>query len=307
MGLALHNYHDANGRFPPAGRGYNWCASAQGGSGDTAIYNSNGLVLLLPYVEQNNLYRRFNLTQASAMVGTTPGTSPWRNLNGTMVGDPVANGNAALASTALDVFTCPSDPTPAAGPGRQGPPGGTPSNFVTKRLNGIYYGPGGSYEGAATNYDLITSGHDFSVCNYWKTAGAQRRMFGENSTTKITDVSDGTSNTLMVGETTKMYANGDAEAWAYRAWVMTGVEVYYDAADAGINLWYMPWVSPAWVPYQPHPGICHTWWANAASLHPGGCNFTFADGSVHFISQTVDKPTLLGLATMAGGEVVTLP
>jgi prepilin-type processing-associated H-X9-DG protein len=42
-------------------------------------------------------------------------------------------------------------------------------------------------------------------------------------------------------------------------------------------------------------------------LHTGGCNFTFADGSVHFISQTIDKPTLLGLATMAGGEVITLP
>src|SRR4051794_33762748 len=170
LGLALHNYHDANGRFPPAGRGYDWCASAQGGSGDTAIYNSNGLVLLLPYVEQDNLYRLFNLNQASAMIGTTPGTSPWRNVNGTVVGDPVANGNAALASNVLNVFTCPSDPTPSAGPGRQGPPGGVLSPYVTKRLNGIYYGPGGSFEGAATNYDFITSGHDFSVCNFWRTA-----------------------------------------------------------------------------------------------------------------------------------------
>src|SRR6516162_5799732 len=71
LGLALHNYHDANSQFPPAGRGYAWCGSAAGGPGDTAIYNSNGLVLLLPYVEQDNLYRRFNLNEASAVVGTT--------------------------------------------------------------------------------------------------------------------------------------------------------------------------------------------------------------------------------------------
>ena len=81
----------------------------------------------------------------------------------------------------------------------------------------------------------------------------------------------------------------------------------------------MPWVSPSWQApplggnppgtggYTPHVGVCHTWWANAASLHAGGCNFTFADGSVRFIAETVDKPTLLALATMAGGEVVTLP
>jgi prepilin-type N-terminal cleavage/methylation domain-containing protein/prepilin-type processing-associated H-X9-DG protein len=319
LGLALHNYHDAYNVFPPAGKGYSWCASAAGGPGDTAIYNSNGLVLLLPYLEQDNLYRLFNLTQASANIGTTPGTNPWRNLNGAQVGDAVASGNAVLASTVLNIFTCPSDPTPAVGSGRQGPPNGFTTPFSNKQLIGTYYGPGGSYEGAATNYDFIASGRDFSTCNNWKSMGSQRRIFGEDSTTQIPQITDGTSNTLLVGETMKMIANGDAIAWAYRGWVMPGVEVYYDAADAGINMWYMPWVSPAWqmppnggVPtgsggYTPRPGICHTWWSNAASLHTGGCNFTFADGSVHFISQTIDKPTLFALATMAGGEVFTLP
>src|SRR5512144_1088914 len=55
IGLAIHNYHDANQKLPPAGTGYSWCASAAGGPGDSQIYNSNGLVLLLPYLEQENL------------------------------------------------------------------------------------------------------------------------------------------------------------------------------------------------------------------------------------------------------------
>jgi prepilin-type processing-associated H-X9-DG protein len=42
------------------------------------------------------------------------------------------------------------------------------------------------------------------------------------------------------------------------------------------------------------------------SLHPGGANFIFADGSVRFLAYTAD-PILGALATRAGGEVVTVP
>ncbi|HEY1187780.1 MAG TPA: DUF1559 domain-containing protein, partial [Gemmata sp.] len=166
IGLALHNYENANSKLPPAGTGYSWCASAAGGPGDTRIFNSNGLVLLLPYLEQDNLFRQFNLQQASARTGDTAG-SPWQNNNATLasvVGDPTTNGNGANAATAVPAFLCPSDSNPALG-----------------RLSGIHYGPGGtgsSLQGAATNYDFITSDTDFSVCNNWKTAGAKRRMFG---------------------------------------------------------------------------------------------------------------------------------
>jgi hypothetical protein len=86
------------------------------------------------------------------------------------------------------------------------------------------YGPGGSLDGAKTNYDFIASQNDFS-CGYWKSAGpAGRYMFGENSTTKITDVKDGTSNTFMIGETTLEVYNGRTASWGYRGWVMTGAD-----------------------------------------------------------------------------------
>lgn len=152
-------------------------------------------MLLLPYLEQDNLFARFNLAQASARCDNSAAV---RNLNGTVVGNPTTNGNAAAATTSVRVFLCPTDAAPPLG-----------------RLRGGHYGPGGSFEGAATNYDFITSDSDFSICNNWRTTTA-RRMFGENSTTRPADVTDGLSNTLALGETTKHHVNGAAFAWAYR-------------------------------------------------------------------------------------------
>jgi len=295
IALALHNYESSYGMLPPAGRGYSWCASAAGGPGDAKIYNSNGLVLLLPYLEQESLFRKFNLEEASAMTGNTAG-SPWQNNNATLasvVGNPTTNGNGAAAATVVPVFRCPAE-----------------ISAPTGRLAGVHYGPGGtgsSLQGAATNYDFITSDTDFSICNNWKTAGAARRMFGENSTTKMSAVTDGLSNTLAVGETTMYHVNGAAFAWAYRTWVMSGIDP--GTSDAGINLWHLPNVHPTWQnpPYTPVVGRIRTWWAAAGSLHTGGANFAFGDGAVRFMRESTDSTTLNALCTMAGGEVVTTP
>ena len=51
-------------------------------------------------------------------------------------------------------------------------------------------------------------------------------------------------------------------------------------------------------------------WVNTfafKSRHPGGVQFAFVDGSVHFISQSIDLPTYRALATITGGEVVKVP
>ena len=47
--------------------------------------------------------------------------------------------------------------------------------------------------------------------------------------------------------------------------------------------------------------------SNFSSYHPGGANFALADGSVNFITETVDQGVLRGLSTTSGGEAVTLP
>ncbi len=280
IGLALHSYESAIQKYPPAGTNYRWCPGAAG-----PLMNSNGMVLLLPYLEQEPLFRKFNLLEAS---GDAP--SGVQGATGTLVGDPATNGNAAAAATVVNTFVCPSDNNPPTG-----------------RLTAAsHYAPANGFSGAATSYDFITSDSDFSVCNNWKTAGKLRRMFGENSTTKPTDVTDGLSNTFALGETTLWHVNGAAFAWGYRTWVMTGVDP--GTTNPGINLWHLPAVHPTWQnpPYTPVPGRIRTWWAAAGSLHTGGCNFVMGDGSVRFVREAVDAATLEASCTIGGGEVVTL-
>ena len=90
---------------------------------------------------------------------------------------------------------------------------------------------------------------------------------------------------------------------------MTGIDPHYTTGiNGGINVWHQPWVAPTWQspPYQPVRGRPRSWWCAAASLHPGGCHFVMGDGSVQFISESIDKPTLLHLTLIADGEVVSI-
>ncbi len=278
LGLALHGYVDTNQKLPPAGKGYGWCnVSLPAHPGDSQIYNLNGLSLLLPFFEQQTLDKSLNRAQAMSPQNTGYCCAYQGNTMGTVVGDPATNGNAALMGTKLKVLLCPSD-------------NGIPMQGVGSSA----YSPGGSYDGAKTNYDFITSVGDFA-CNNWRSAAPNARtMFGENSTTRLTDVTDGTSNTIALGETTLNVYNGRTACWGYRGWVMTGIDLNY-----GINDWSFPGI-------QPQLGRLGSW-GRAGSLHPGGAQFCFADGSVRFISDTTNTTTLSRLGYMADGAIVTLP
>jgi hypothetical protein len=234
------------------------------------------------------LHDKFIHTEAFA---DAPSAAAGRNTNGTLVGNPNTNGNAALCGTVVSTFLCPSDRTA----------------FPTDRLFGPHYGPGTGLRGASTNYDFVTSDLDFSFCNNWNRTSIGRRMFGENSTTRPGEVVDGLSNTFAIGETTRWHVNGNSFAWAYRTWVMTGVDPHNN--DPGINHWHLPHVDPTWQnpPFKPILGRTRTWWAAAASLHPGGSQFGMGDGSVQFVSETTDKLVLGALSTIAGNETVSLP
>lgn len=286
IGLAIHNYVDSFKRLPASSRGYGGCV---GNVVNGEIKNANGLVSLLPYMEMQNLYEQFNHSEAYSI---NPG-DPQR-ATGTVVGDPATNGNAALASTIVETFICPSDNNPAIG-----------------RLSGIHYGPAPGVVGAATNYDFIVSaGSEFSTCNSYATLnGLTKRMFGGDVNTRLAEVLDGLSNTFMLGETTKYHVNGAAFAWAYRGWVMTGIDPHYTATEGGINVWHQPWVHPTWQnpPFQPVRGRARSWWVSAASLHPGGCHFVMGDGSVQFVSETLEMQLLQRLSAMADGQVAALP
>jgi prepilin-type N-terminal cleavage/methylation domain-containing protein/prepilin-type processing-associated H-X9-DG protein len=280
LGLALHHFHNNNGHFPPAGRSYGWCRFPAM-HGDATIYNHNGLLDLLPYIEQGSRFEALDLKQATSnvLVGNETCCGPTVSA-GTLAGDAVTSGNGPVAAQFVPTFRCPSDR-------------GDPLLPAT----GVYAIKAGSgLRGIKTNYDFSCSQN--YQCNAWsREPAAARRMFGENSTTRAADVVDGLSNTIAMAETTYDVYNGRCPAWGYRGWVMTGVDPGYGK----INDW--TYTSSTLGVITPIVGRLGSW-GRPGSLHPGGCNFLLADGSVHFLPEGTASLVLQRLAAMADGAVV---
>ena len=97
LGLRCNNYADVHKMFPPGGLEYGWQTSSTLGaeSADKLVRNLNGLVLLLPFIEQTALYDRFDprvcTSDTLAPSNGTPSARP-------VAGDPVASGNAPVVS-----------------------------------------------------------------------------------------------------------------------------------------------------------------------------------------------------------------
>ncbi len=274
--LACHMYENANGVLPPAGKSYGWCSVGGSFVGDSQILNTNGLALLLPYLEQTALFEKLNFSEAASNQNTGYCCSLVGNTSGSLLGDPTTNGNAAAASTLVSIFLCPSDVS------------------SSEQGASTAYGPGGSFKGRRTNYDFVT--YPSLSCNHWKVASpGQKYASGENSRTKLVSITDGASNTFLIGETTRNVNNGEAPTWAYRGWVMTGI----DPGSAGINNWFCSYCTPTEV-----YGTLASW-GQAGSLHPQGCHFGMADGSVRFVNQSVGQTTLRNMSTMAEGVVAS--
>jgi prepilin-type N-terminal cleavage/methylation domain-containing protein/prepilin-type processing-associated H-X9-DG protein len=294
LGLALHNYHATHNCFPPAGVNYGWSTAGGTEPDDKLILNFSGLVCLLPGIEQQALYDKYDFRQCAS---NSYGSSSYAGTKSTkpLAGDAVASGNAEVVSQIVPAFLCPSDTyTPQ--------PFGTSGSYAIK--------DGANYLGARTNYDYSGHNSDIAYFDDWNKSAAagtgsatSRPMFGENSTTRIRDVVDGTSNTVAMLETLGWAANGPCPAWGYRAWAMFGIDL---TISGGINVCDIP-DTPTWSSIADKSTIRARlrYYASPGSLHPGGANATLGDGSVRFLAETTDLVILRALKTMGKGEVVS--
>jgi prepilin-type N-terminal cleavage/methylation domain-containing protein/prepilin-type processing-associated H-X9-DG protein len=278
MGLGLHNYHDANQRFPyarpifPSGMAgsENW-AGAQlvmfnpylpAGTDQPPITNDTiggWMVRLLPFIEQQNA---FSLVEGR----TSPGD--------------IAAGYTALKETKIDLYRCPAAL----------PPTGT-------RYPASYAGVTGSDENSPPGGNGANG--FFPV----KSPFIMQPGFFPNKV-RATDVTDGLSNTVAVGERHTVVSS---MSWAlldydtvmgYPSWNLMGGAETAASPSCGGRL------PGRYEPFDP-TDVCAEGRFN--SPHASGGNWLYGDGSVRFIPFTAGTTILPNLVTIAGNEVSENP
>jgi len=303
LALGLHNYHDTFKVFPPAGLGLMSARLSGTTKAELRGLNASGWTMTLPFFEQGSLKDQYDFNQCASVFKQSDAGD-----NGSVqMGDPVLTSkNGLVVSTRLKVFNCPSDNgNPFL---TEGNSGSTAGHYVIKMGSGL--------NGAKTNYDFSTNGPT-STTNRWDAyairavtgtppvqAFGSRRLFGNQSYSKIDDCKDGTSNTIMICETCFEVWDGRGPAWGYRGWVQVGIDPIGKNSIRGINIWpCCSWQATPWSSAPP-PGQSGKLgeWGSPGSLHPGGAQFALADGSVRFISQTIDAWALEAFATFGAGD-----
>ena len=278
IALAAHAHHDTYERFP-------------GGTRTGPRYSSL-FVELLPFVEQDPLYRQWDFVTVS-----TNYTPP------------------ARAGVVIPIYACPSHPL---------------QHGATAALT-TYGGNGGTivYPAARATLDGV-----------FHATGPLSQPGANQSAVRLTDVTDGTSNTILFGERVV----GDAALDSYRAAPLSSFVPGPPSPGLQPSSGYAMWAPPpgenscagllsaekplgyrqpvGWTPPPPPPpgippsppppiqwggDLDLSWWGRMGaygSFHTGGANVARADGSVRFLSDATPLQALRAMSTRAGNEVI---
>jgi prepilin-type N-terminal cleavage/methylation domain-containing protein/prepilin-type processing-associated H-X9-DG protein len=276
LGIAFHSYESAVGSFPsgeistlvnpswtiPAGN----CNAAPPELGP----GWSLFALAFPYLEQQALSNALNF-----------------NL---VIADP---SNATVRGTKVSTYLCPSDPAPASVSiydcGNPPAASNTPIALLSGLAPSSYVGVLGG--GNKDNPDPLCG------CYEWQPFNG---TFHRNSRIRVADITDGTSNTIGVGERDNRFV---LSSWVG---VLPDAEVIYHP-DRGVGCQNArPAITAVVVHSRQYtvnrpdasPAAFHT-------QHPGGGNFLFMDGSVRFIKDSVNLDTMRALCTRNYGEVIS--
>lgn len=273
VGLAMHNYHDTYGKLP-------------GGVGAFGCCWGTWQVRVFPFMEQGNLSGLY--LNSDGHDGTGPRYGGGTNIT-------------RVTSQRLPTLTCPSDT-------KNAPIGNPPitnhnygvnygnTSFFQETLNGIPFrgAPFHAYTGAAAFGDDGPS--TAAIAATWT------RVYGKP--VDMAEITDGTSNTLMMAEVIQGKGNDlrGFSWWGGASGFVTFLAPNSNQADVVVG-------GICNVPLTKRP--CTTTGTNSAprmmaarSLHPGGIQVNFCDGHVQFISNTINFNVWQALGTSQGSEVV---
>ncbi len=281
IGLGLHNYHDTYQKLPTGGR---IIPSVRNPNANPGYYRVGWAGYLLPYIEQDNRYREARQV-ASGSFDADTGASAWRT---------VALKNHPLFTSPIKVYICPSSELGSLSPDNPE----TATNPNARYQAALHYRANGG-----SGQTLIQGA--WGRHQWWTNTG----IIYPNSNVTLGAITDGTSNTILVGETSSAIGRrsppntwGGIQPWTWGYY-------FYPVAPNNPNEsngWLM--IDHKAVTYPiGYTGSFFTNETPFTSNHSGGVNIVFCDGSVRFLPKTTSLVTLQQLATRAGGEVVSLP
>lgn len=259
LGVALHNYNESYGRFPPgavAGSNRNFVIICSSGVGYEAIdtwdeagrgdgyHGTSWMLMILPYVDGGNLYQKWDFRKS-------------------------VSANREPAETDIPFFYCPSRRSGVDNPGIM---------FDGWTAGGTDYG--GSI-GACNGW------HNCGAHESWMEATGRRPMdgcqgiFWINRGARMRDIRDGAANTILLGELQRLDEGTDFTT-SRDGWTLGGVATLFSTCSDRCE------------------GINSAFFEEPGSQHEGGAHFTLADGSVRFLSESMDIDVFKALGSMRG-------
>ena len=280
-GVALHNYHDVHTQFPAALLNSGRYTTGNAKNGPTR--NTTGWTMLLPYIDEAPRFQEWDFNHNSSRSNPRAGGTP---------GDDTTN--APLWATAPNSMLCPSHPH--AGQKSSSGAGGT--SFYSRR------------NATRTSYLFSTGVYTDYNANYGAYINSVRQgAFGNNGGASFKLITDGTSNSIAIGE-----------AWGgsryrtsthYGPWGLVGTHTCCHGRvvsnsnsaveEANVRQYADQWhLNASWSNTDKAKKV-YAW--VFSSGHTGGAHFLMCDGSTQFINENVDYLTFVRLAYIRDGEL----
>jgi prepilin-type processing-associated H-X9-DG protein/prepilin-type N-terminal cleavage/methylation domain-containing protein len=266
LGLALHMYHEALGVFPPG-------AHTVGSTGGYPRFSWSALIL--PYLETDNTYSQINF---KCDYNTAQNAAANRQFVWTY---------QCPSAAPLTYTTCCAG---IPGPGQNWP-------IAEDAAESDYSAISTEKETALDNGNGVGNGSANTLIKKTSTPDptTSTGVMYDNSATRMAEIADGTSQTLLLGERVPFSENDPWKATAGSSYCPGGV------CEAGAM-----WVAENRITTFYGINKDSTYVQNGVqSGHPGGANFTFADAHVTFLGETTNQQVLNRLTTRNGGEAIS--